>query len=405
MSHCPNVPRRNGPGRWDTGTGLRGFFGFGFEFDDDAAHAGLGKVEFFGDLTHGFALLVELANVLEQDFLVLLGVFAKVGILACEIAELEVDVTAGMDDLVEHDVVGAVAELAGADFQLLDVAKAGVLGRLADGEDGIKEVVELLGTGQVVLGDGAIERALGCVGDDQQRPAIALLEVHQFHHEDAGVDAFVGGIAQVGQVVDDRHFAAEPEHRLLDVGEDLLFVVGYVEGERVDLSAVEACGELVQDAGVGVAVAQLELLVGELAVDQQDVLPPGDVLGHLDSEDGLAQVGVGEQAADLALVPELLVEGRGVGPAAGIGDGAVGRLDGEHADVVGCCRALDLVADGLDGVLFHGRQWGLVLVAEDGTGLDGFVEVVGVDEGLAFDLENDDLALLGQAVESGGTNV
>jgi len=59
---------------------------------------------------------------------------------------------------------------------------------------------------------------------------------------------------------------------------------------------------------------------------------------------------------------------------------------------------------GGNGSGWHRRR-GLVLVAEDGTGLDGFVEVVGVDEGLAFDLQDGDLALLGEAVESGGTNV
>jgi len=51
------------------------------------------------------------------------------------------------------------------------------------------------------------------------------------------------------------------------------------------------------------------------------------------------------------------------------------------------------------------RGSGLVLVAEDGTGLDGFIEVVGVDEGLAFDLQEGDFSLLGEAVEGGHTYV
>lgn len=61
--------------------------------------------------------------------------------------------------------------------------------------------------------------------------------------------------------------------------------------------------------GHSVGVAHLELLVGELAVHQEDVLGKGDLLGHLDSVDGFAQVGVGEQAADLAFVPKFVVEG------------------------------------------------------------------------------------------------
>ena len=46
-----------------------------------------------------------------------------------------------------------------------------------------------------------------------------------------------------------------------------------------------------------------------------------------------------------------------------------------------------------------------MLVTEDGFGLDRFVEFVGIHEGLAFELEDSDLALLGQAVEGRGANL
>ena len=230
MSHCPAVPSVCALGRWDTGTGLFGFFGGLFEREHDAAGLGLGNAKHRSDFTHGLVLGKEGADVLAEHFLVFLGVFPQVGVFAVEVAELEMDVTAGLDDLADHDVVGTVAELTGSDFELLDIAQAGVLGGFADGKDTVKEVVEFLGAGQVVLGDGAVERALGGVGDDQQGPAVALFEIHELHHEDAGVHAFVRAVAEVGQVVNDGHLAVELQHGLFDVGEDLLFVVGHVEG-------------------------------------------------------------------------------------------------------------------------------------------------------------------------------
>ena len=45
-----------------------------------------------------------------------------------------------------------------------------------------------------------------------------------------------------------------------------------------------------------------------------------------------------------------------------------------------------------------------MLVAIDLAGLDGFIEFVGVDEGLAGDFQDADLSLVGEAVEGGGTD-
>lgn len=136
-------------------------------------------------------MLEELDDVLHAvqglGFLLLAEVLALGGVLL----EFEVGEAAGLLDFVNDDVVGVVPECSGADLELLDVAQAVVFGRFADGEDAVKEVVESLGAGEVVLGNGAGERALGRVGDDEDGPAVLLFQLHQFHHKEAGVHAFV----------------------------------------------------------------------------------------------------------------------------------------------------------------------------------------------------------------------
>ena len=378
--------------------------GHGLDVGGDLADQGFADPEDSGDLAVGFPLIEQLFDVLLLGAGLPFVAVAEVVVLGGELAEGEVDETSGLLDLVDHDVVGVVAELPCPDFELFDVAEPGVFGGLADGEDGVEEVVELLGSGQVVLGDGAGEAALGRVGDDQERPAIAFLEVHQLHHEEAGVDTFVGAVAEVAQVVDDRDFALELNHRVLDVGEDLLFVVFDVEGQRVDRGTEQASWEGMEGVRVGIGVAHLELFVGEFAVHEEDVLGEGDLFGHLDGVDGFAQVGVGEEAADFSFIPEFVEQGVGVGPLACVCEGAVGGLDGEHADVVGRRGAFYFGGDGLDGVVVHGRVL-LVLVAVDLAGLDGFVEFVGVDEGLALDLEDVDFPFFREPVECGGPDL
>lgn len=277
---------------------------------------------------------------------------------------------------------------------MLYISQTRVLGALANGEHGVEEVVEFLGTGQVVLGDGAGETSLGRMGDDQERPAVLLLEVHQFHHKDAGIHAFVGRVAQVGQVVYDGDLALEFVLCLLDVREDFFFVVLDIERHRVDLCAEQSVRKWVKQAGVGVGVAHLELLVGEFAVHKEDILRYGDFFGHLDGIDGFAQVGVGEEAADFAFVPEFVVERVGIRPLAGVGEGAIGGLDGEHSDIVRSCRTLDFGADGFDRIDFHSVALLSVLIPEHLSRLDRFVEFIGIDERLAFNFEDVDLPFL-----------
>ena len=109
-----------------------------------------------------------------------------------EFFEFEVDEAVGLFDFIDYDVGGVVAEFSGSDFELLYVSEAAVFGGFAYGEDAVEEVVEFLGSGEVVLGDGACEVSFRGVGDDEQTPSVLFLEVHQFHHEESGIYSFVG---------------------------------------------------------------------------------------------------------------------------------------------------------------------------------------------------------------------
>ena len=132
---------------------------------------------------------------------------------------LEVEEAVSGVYLADYDVVGVVAVLSGADLQLLDVAQACVLGALADGEDAVEEVVEFLGAGEVVLGDGVAHVALWGVGYDEEGPAVFLFQRHELHHEEAGYVAFFGCVAEVGEVVDDDDAGPDGLCRGFDVGE------------------------------------------------------------------------------------------------------------------------------------------------------------------------------------------
>ena len=72
----------------------------------------------------------------------------------------------------------------------------------------------------------------------------------------------------------------------------------------VNLGTEEAWREDVRLGTVVGGIAELELFVGELAVDVEDAVLPGYFVGHLDGKDGFAQVGVGEKAADFSFIPE-----------------------------------------------------------------------------------------------------
>ena len=68
------------------------------------------------------------------------------------------------------------------------------------------------------------------------------------------------------------------------------------------------------DAELGVGVAELELFVGELAVDVEDRFLGGDFFGQLGGEDGFAGVGHGEEDNVLVFDDEASTEEAWVGP-------------------------------------------------------------------------------------------
>ena len=101
------------------------------------------------------------------------------------------DEAVGLFDFIHYDIGGVVAEFSCSDFELLYVSKTAVFGRFTYGEDAVEEVVEFLGSGEVVLSDGACEVSFRCMGDDEQAPSVLFLEIHQFHHEESGIYSFV----------------------------------------------------------------------------------------------------------------------------------------------------------------------------------------------------------------------
>ena len=98
------------------------------------------------------------------------------------------------------------------------------------------------------------------MGDDEDGPAVFLLQLHEFHHEQAGIDAFVRAVAEVGQVINNDNFALEFEGGAFDVLQDLVFVVFQVQTHRVDFCPIHLLWEAEEGAGFLVGVAQLELL-------------------------------------------------------------------------------------------------------------------------------------------------
>ena len=280
---------------------LLGFDGFGFF--EDAACGGFAEAEDEGDVADAFALGLEVEGVLHPGC-VLFCVFGLEVLGFAGVAYgLEVEEAVTWVYLADDYVIGVVAVFSGADLELLDVPETGVLGALADGEDTVEEVVELFGAGEVVLGDGVAHVALGGVGYDEQGPAVFLFEGHEFHHEEAGYVAFFGGVAEIGEVVYDDDTGFYGLCGGFDVGEEGVLVVVGTDGVRDYLGSEESFGEDVAGAGGRVVVAELELFVGELAVYVEDFLVAGYLVGHLDGEDGLAEVAVCEEAAYFSFVP------------------------------------------------------------------------------------------------------
>ena len=273
------------------------------ESADDLPDEGFGEGKLVGNLPVGLALFVEVLDVEVPRVDVLFRALLEMVPLRTGAQGAEVGETAVLDNLAGDDVAGAVLEVPVTDLDLLDVLEAFVLGGLPDGKYAVEEVVETGAAGKVVAGDGAVERTLGRVGDDEEVPVVLVLELLELLHELAGVDAFLHVREEVADVVHDDGVALHGKGGLLDVLEhELVGLLGHGE-HGVYLGPEEAGRETVGLGAVLGGVAELELFVGELAVDVEDAPAAGDFVGHLDGEDGLAQVGVGEEAADLAFVP------------------------------------------------------------------------------------------------------
>lgn len=138
---------------------------------------------------------------------------------------------------------------------MFDVAEAVVFVAFADGEDAVKEVVEFLASGQVVLGDWVGKVSLGGVGDDEDGEVVFLLELHEFHHEDTCCFAFVGGVAEVCKVVNDDDVGVGYEGGIFDVFDDGVFVVVHADCFGVDFCSDESVRKDVSDVVFYVVVS------------------------------------------------------------------------------------------------------------------------------------------------------
>ena len=324
------------------------------EAADDLSDEGFAEGELVGNLPVGLALLVEALDVEVAGVDVLFRAFLQVLTLRAGAQRAEMGETAFFHNLAGDDVAGAVFKFPVADFDLLDVFEAFVLGGLADGEHAVEEVVETGAAGKVVPGDGAVERTLGRVGDDEKVPVVLVLELLELLHERSGIHALLHIGEEVADVVHHDGVALQLDGGLLDVLEhEVVGFLGHCE-HGVDFGPEEAGRETVGLGAVLGGVTELELLVGEFAVDVEDAPAAGNLVGHLDGQDGLAQVGVGKEAADFAFVPEGEVERFRVRALAGVLNGLVGRLDQEHAAFGGVLRFLQDAGYRFERVGCHG---------------------------------------------------
>lgn len=183
-----------------------------------------------------------------------------------------------------------------------------------------------------------------------------MLELQELEvlHELPGVGAFVHVVAEVADVIHHDDVAVVGQCGLLDVVEDDGLIVLGDHGHGINLGPEEGIRERIAFTGYGIAVAELELFVGHLAVDVEDAVPDGDVGGHLDGEDALSQVRIGKEAADFLFEPEFVVEGIGIGALLGVGHRVVGGLDAEDAYLPGVAFGFQLIGDKAFEVFVHG---------------------------------------------------
>ena len=189
--------------------------------------------------------------------------------------------------------------------------------------------------------------------DDDQGETVEAFEVQDLLHEGSGGFAFLAVVQQEGDIVNED----VPNTALLsccgDAVEDGLFQSGVHDILRAELGPEEGVGETVDDVGVALDIAHLELLGTEFAVQVEHDVFAGDGFGHLGGEDGLAGVGGGDNDRAFSFDQEVVEVALGVGLRESVIYPLIGGLDGHDADFVGTAAGLvGLCVDSGDGVCY-----------------------------------------------------
>ena len=337
--------------RWDRVCGLfRDGDVAGLRLVESALDGALGHIEGLGDVTDGLAVTLELEDF--DNLVVVVGAFTvlEVVVLFGVALEFELQEAAAFGHIIDDDILGIVAVFSGADLDLLEVAEVVVLRAAGKSYAGIEEVYELGGACKVILGNRLPSATLGRVGDDDGREAVFLLEPDEFHHKAAGGGAFLGVVADEGNVVNHEElgsllggFLNGVEDFLLEVGPDYEF--------GVNLGTAEVCGEDVDFSGVHIAVTHLELFCGEFKVHVHNLLGPCYVLGYLDSQNGFADIAGGEDYGVLVLDNQVVEVHLGIRCLDGVLNPSIRGFDGEEAYAFwGALGFLDFLLDSGDRI-------------------------------------------------------
>ena len=120
---------------------------------NDPVHRGFAPVHQVRDFPHRFSLPLTRQNVGTHLAFILLALVPQMFRFLPVALVQEPHVSVLIGDLVYDDIVRVVQILTGPDLDLLDKLDPLVLRRLSDGKHVVKEIVQLLGSGKVVLCD------------------------------------------------------------------------------------------------------------------------------------------------------------------------------------------------------------------------------------------------------------
>ena len=230
-------------------------------------------------------------------------------------------------NFAEVYVFGTVGLEGAALFDLFEVAEAGHLPAFADGEGTVAKIDEHFAALQVVLGDGLCGVALGCVGQQQYGYIVFCFDVLQAAHEGKSASSGVGIVLQAVDIIDNKHFGFGGEYGVLYLVFNILLIAAefvHFVGIGVGDGAGEPFVEMIA-ARFAAAVTLAELHIGKFIVEIQhtagcgvhlqarDRLAATDAVADLHGEDGFAGIGIGEEDAQLALVPKAVEQHFGPG--------------------------------------------------------------------------------------------